>query len=78
MPEPVDTHDPEGTDFGWVMQMTFVITILVGAPLVAAASVLVDLPTWGAKASFAIRVGAVVWFCTAVATFAYARSHSET
>lgn len=73
MPERVETHDPEGTDFGWVMQVTFIVTIVVGAPLVAVVSTLYELPTWGAKASFAIRVGAIVWFLTAVAAFAVAR-----
>lgn len=73
MPERVERHDPEGVDFGWVMQVTFVATILVGAPLVAAASTLVSLSTWGAMASFAIRVGAVVWFLTAALVYLYAR-----
>jgi len=39
----VETTDPDGVDFGWVMQMTFVITILVGAPIVAGLSILVEL-----------------------------------
>ncbi|MFB6079502.1 MAG: DUF5822 domain-containing protein [Haloferacaceae archaeon] len=55
------------------MQTTFVLTILVGSPLVAGLSATVDLPTWGARAAFAIRVGAVVWFLTAVLVFLYAR-----
>jgi hypothetical protein len=76
MPERVETHDPDGTDFGWVMQVTFVVTIIVGAPVVAVASAFFSLPTWGAKASFAIRVGAIVWFVTAVATFAVARKRA--
>jgi len=33
MPERVDSTDPEGVDFGWVMQVTFVLTIVVGAPV---------------------------------------------
>ncbi len=73
MPELVETHDPEGVDYGWVMQATFVCTILVGAPIVAVASVGADLPTWGARAEFAIRIGAVVWVFTAVSAFLYAR-----
>ncbi|MFB6164144.1 MAG: DUF5822 domain-containing protein [Haloarculaceae archaeon] len=55
------------------MQVTFVTTILVGAPLVAVLSGGVALPTWEARVSFAVRVGAVVWFCTAIAVFLYAR-----
>ena len=73
VPELVERSDPDGVDYGWVMQVTFVTTIVVGAPVVAALSTLVSLPTWGARISFAVRVGAVVWFLTAVAVFLYAR-----
>ena len=73
MPERVESTDPDGVDFGWVMQTTFVVTILAGAPIVALASTTTTLPTWTDKATFAVRVGAFVWFCTAVAVFLYAR-----
>ncbi|WP_265111956.1 DUF5822 domain-containing protein [Halosolutus halophilus] len=73
MPEPVETTNPDGVDYGWVMQVTFVTTILVGAPIVALLSTSVDLPTWGARAEFAVRVGAVVWLVVALAVFAYAK-----
>jgi len=73
MPERVEQHTPEGVDFAWVMQVTFVVTIVVGAPLVALASLQVSLPTWGEKAVFAVRVGAVVWFVTALVVYLYAR-----
>ena len=73
MPERVDRHVPEGLDYGWVMQVTFVTTIVVGAPIVAALSTHVALPTWEAKASFAIRVGAVVWLVAAFLVYSYAR-----
>lgn len=71
--QPVETSDPEGVDYGWVMQTTFVLTIVVGAPVVAALSVQTTLPTWGARVEFAIRVGAVVWIVVALAVFLYAR-----
>ncbi|WP_318568424.1 DUF5822 domain-containing protein [Salinigranum marinum] len=71
--QPVERSDPDGVDFGWVMQTTFVVTILVGSPVVAALSTTTTLQTWGARASFAIRVGAVIWFLTAVAVYLYAR-----
>lgn len=74
MPEPVETTDPEGIDFGWVMQVTFVTTIVVGAPVVALLSLGAELPTWGEKAGFAIRVGAPIWFVTAILVYSYARS----
>ncbi|SFR55928.1 hypothetical protein SAMN04487947_2258 [Halogeometricum rufum] len=69
----VERTNPEGVDYGWVMQTTFVVTILVGSPTVAALSLVYTLPTWAARASFAIRVGAVVWILTAVAVFVYAK-----
>lgn len=71
--QPVERSTPEGVDYGWVMQVTFVLTILLGAPLVAALSTTATLPTWEARAAFAVRVGAVVWFLTATAAFLYAR-----
>lgn len=73
MPERVEEHVPEGVDYGWVMQVTFVATIVVGAPLVAVLATQVTLPTWGARAGFAIRVGAVVWFGSAVLAYLWAR-----
>jgi hypothetical protein len=77
VPERVKTTSGDGVDFGWVMQITFVATILVGAPLVAILSVPFDLPSWNARAAFAIRVGAVVWFVTAIAVYTYARRRAE-
>ena len=71
--QPVETSDPDGIDYGWVMQTTFVLTIVVGAPVVAALSVRTTLPTWGARVEFAIRVGAVVWFLVAIGVYLYAR-----
>ncbi|NUE03224.1 DUF5822 domain-containing protein [Haloferacaceae archaeon YAN] len=71
MPELIERTDPEGVDFGWVMQMTFVLTILIGAPIVAILSAFTVLPGWGARASFAIQVGAPIWLCTSIALFLY-------
>ncbi|WP_266077903.1 DUF5822 domain-containing protein [Haladaptatus caseinilyticus] len=75
MPEPVETYNPDGVDYGWVMQVTFVTTILIGAPIVALIAVVsgVPLPTWASRVSFAVRVGAIVWFVTAICVFLYAR-----
>jgi len=77
MPERVERTDPDGVDYGWVMQTTFVATIVVGAPTVAVAAVFADLPTWAARASFAVRVGAVIWLCTAIGVFLYARRRTD-
>jgi len=74
VPERVESADPEGVDYGWVMQTTFVLTVTVGAVIVAGLSVFVTLPTWGARASFAIRVGAVVWIVTALAVYYYEKN----
>ncbi|ESS02802.1 MAG: hypothetical protein A07HR67_02307 [uncultured archaeon A07HR67] len=72
----VEQADVEGVDYGWVMQTTFVVTILVGAPVVAVLSAFVTLDSWSARAAFAVRIGAPIWFLTAVSVAAYAR-HSE-
>ncbi|PAU83657.1 hypothetical protein CK500_09080 [Halorubrum salipaludis] len=71
--QPVERAEYEGIDYGWVMQTTFVVTILVGAPVVAVLSAFVTLDSWGARAAFAVRVGAPIWFVTAVAVAVYAR-----
>ena len=75
MPEPVDSTDPDGVDYAWVMQTTFVTTIVIGAPIVAILSTTTSLPTWGDRATFAIRVGAVIWLITALCVFAYAKRY---
>jgi hypothetical protein len=74
--DPVETHDPDGVDYAWVLQVTFVATVAVGAPVVAVLSTQVDLSTWGDRAAFAVRVGAVVWLVTAVAAYLYERRRS--
>ncbi|OYR49755.1 DUF5822 domain-containing protein [Halorubrum sp. Ea8] len=71
--QPVERAEFEGVDYGWVMQTTFVLTIVVGAPVVAVLSAFVTLESWGARAAFAVRVGAPIWFLTAVAVALYAR-----
>lgn len=73
MPTPVEETDPDGVDYGWVMQVTFVLTILVGAPTVGLLSIGRALPTWTDRAVFAIRIGALVWILVAVGVYLYAR-----
>lgn len=77
MPEPVERYDPEGIDYAWIMQTTFVLTIAFGAPAVALASWFASLPTWGARARFAIGIGAVIWFCLAIGVYGYARTQLD-
>lgn len=65
--------DPDGIDYGWIMQVTFLLTIIVGVPIVAVLSTFVSLPTWPDRALFAIQVGAPVWFLTAMGVYLYVR-----
>ena len=70
-----DDGPSDGVDYAWVMQTTFVVTILVGAPIVALFSVPFGLPTWEARAEFAIRIGAIVWFVTAIGVAVYEKRY---
>jgi len=72
VPERLERTDPDGVDRTWVMQVTFVVTLAAGVPLVTALSALAELPTWTDRALFAVRVGAVVWLVTAAVVYAYA------
>ncbi len=67
--------DPDGIDYGWIMQMTFIVTIVVGTPIVAILSLFVTLPAWSDRAEFAIRVGAFVWLITLVGIYLYERRY---
>lgn len=77
MPERVETTDPEGVDHTWVMQVTFVVTLAAGVPLVVVLSRFATLPTWGSRAEYAVRVGALVWLVTGLAVYGYARYHQS-
>lgn len=59
-------------DYEWVLEMTFIVTVVVGVPIIALASLLVDLPTWRARITYATTVAAAVWLLTAVVLFGYA------
>jgi len=78
---PIDVResDPEGIDYGWIMQVTFITTIVAGTPIVAVLSLFATLPTWSDRAVFTIRVGAFVWLVTLLTVYFYARRryHSE-
>lgn len=74
MPTRVESRDVSGIDYTWVMQVTFLLTLLVGVPIVAFGGAFVTLPTWQSRAEFAIRVGAVVWLVTASSVYVYARA----
>nr|WP_267164146.1 preprotein translocase subunit SecE [Halovenus salina] len=55
------------------MQVTFITSIVAGAPIVALLSTFVTLETWPERAQFAAGTGAVLWFVIAVSVFFYAR-----
>ncbi|MFB6094055.1 MAG: DUF5822 domain-containing protein [Halanaeroarchaeum sp.] len=74
MPERVSTTDPDGVDYGWVVQVTFVLSMAIGVPTIAALSLARSLPTWSARLQFALRTGAVVWLVVGVLVFLYART----
>ena len=77
VPARVERTDPDGVDYGRVMQITFVVTILAGAPLVTVLSLGFELPSWTDRALFAVRVGAVVWIVTALLVYVYERRRDE-
>lgn len=72
MPERIASHDPEGIDYGWVLQTTFVLTIVFGVPVIALVSTTVSLQTWGARAQFAVGFGAAFWFVIGLLVSGYA------
>ena len=65
--------NPDGIDYGWVMQVTFLLTILGGVPVVVALSTLVSLPTWSDRVVFVIQIGAPVWLLTSIFVYLYER-----
>jgi len=78
VPERVETGEPEeGVDTTRVMQLTFLTTLAVGVPLVVALSVLVTLPTWEARAEFAVRVGALIWLVTGLGFYVRERRRDD-
>ncbi|WP_201289272.1 DUF5822 domain-containing protein [Halovenus carboxidivorans] len=73
----VRTSDPDGIDYGWIMQVTFIATLFVGTPVVTVLSVFAELPTWPDRAMFAVRVGALIWFVTLLVVYLYARLYRD-
>ena len=71
VPTRVSEYEPAGIDYTWVMQVTFVLTIVLGAPIVAILSIPATLPTWFDRVEFAIRIGAMLWVLIALPTLLY-------
>ena len=66
----------EGVDTEHVMNLTFVLTLLLGVPMVVVLSLFVPLDGWNEIISFVVRVGAGIWFLTAVALYVRERRRS--
>ena len=77
MPEPVEVTDPEGVDYTWVMQVTFLTSLVVGVPIVVALSLTQSFDGWTAMALYAVRVGALIWLVIALVVYVYARRTQE-
>ncbi|MFB6114218.1 MAG: DUF5822 domain-containing protein [Halodesulfurarchaeum sp.] len=77
MAEPTGESGTSGVDYGWILQVTFVLSIVLGVPVVAGLSAFSSLPTWEARAGFAVRVGATVWLVIGICVYAYARWISD-
>jgi len=59
----------EGVDTEHVMNLTFVLTLFLGVPTVVVLSLFVPLDGWNEIISFVVRVGAAIWFLTAVTLY---------
>lgn len=71
----VTRTNPQDIDYGWIMQVTFVTSIVIGAPLVALLSVPVTLDTWTERVQFVVAIGSMVWFAVAIVVSLYARQN---
>ena len=49
---------------------------MISGRVVALLSTGADLPTWGDRLEFTVRVGSVVWLAIGLPTFLYARKHA--
>lgn len=61
-------------DYGYVLEVTFVLTVLVGAPVIALASLFVELDSWTARVVFATTLAGALWFVFAVVIYASVRT----
>lgn len=64
-----ESESVEGVDTEHVMNLTFVLTLLVGVPTVVVLSLFVPLDGWNEILGFVVRVGAGIWFLTAVTLY---------
>jgi hypothetical protein len=64
-----DVDASDGVDTEHVMNLTFVLTLLFGVPTVVVLSLFVPLNGWNEIIGFVVRVGAGIWFLTAVGLY---------
>jgi hypothetical protein len=64
-----DAEAVEGVDTEHVMNLTFVLTLFIGVPAVVVLSLFVPLEGWNEIIMFVVRVGAAIWFLTAVTLY---------
>lgn len=64
----------DAVDFGWVMEVTFILTVVIGTPIVVLGSLWFDIDGWTARVVYATTVAAALWFVTAIAVYVYART----
>ena len=64
-----ESESVEGVDTEHVMNLTFVLTLFLGVPTVVVLSLFVPLDGWNEIISFVVRVGAAIWFLTAVTLY---------
>lgn len=63
----------ESVDYRWVMEMTFILTVVIGTPIIALGGLLVEFDGWTGRVVYATTIAALVWFLTAISVYLYAR-----
>lgn len=64
-------------DFRRLFELTFIITVIVGTPLIALSALFVELPDFETRVVYATTIAAAVWLVTAVVLYARARYESR-
>lgn len=67
----------EAVNYRWIMEVTFVVTVLVGVPLIAVASAFITLDDWATRVRFATTLAAIVWIGTAAGAYLVARRRAH-
>lgn len=62
-------EEAAGVDHTRILQLTFAVTVILGAPALAIGSLFVELPTWSARAAYAGTFGGSLWLVTALVLY---------